>query len=268
MDVVSLSESEPSKCPVKGLIKRFKDLSVFLWLRKVPPKALDSGIDWNTHCTVIHETIFSQEHFFEPLFEKMIHHARDRKTWCKEALWYWLFDLGQKWDNYWFLLWNNIKKEAQEEGSLGFRKTRFEQLAKVWIMNFERFFEQIVFDLFDQEKSWQEIEQVLINSSASFLDVGMSDAANEVMDSTTKFQLDGASKAIQMCPFSWSKITDNVKQKYKERLYTGCMLLRAKWIKWKTVLEDFLIVMAMITYQYESWKKTHSAEIKFVDLEN
>ena len=69
-------------------------------------------------------------------------------------------------------------------------------------MNFERFFEQIVFDLFDQEKSWQEIEQVLINSSASFLDVGMSDAANEVMDSTTKFQLDGAAKAIQMCPFS------------------------------------------------------------------
>lgn len=266
MDVVSPSESEPSKCPAQGFIKRFKDLSIFLWLRKVPPKTLDSGIDWNTHCTAIHEKIFSQDHFFEPLFDKMIHHAKDRKAWCKEALWYWLFDLGQKWNNYWYLLWNNIIKEQEEEWNFGFRKTRFEQLAKVWIMNFQRFFEQIVFDLFDQEKSWQEIEQVLINSSASFLDVGMSDAANEVMSSATKFQLDDRPNTIQMCPFSWSDILPDIISKYKEKVYTGCMLLGAKWIKWKTVLEDFLIIMAMITYQYESWKKTHSTEIKFVDL--
>lgn len=56
-------------------------------------------------------------------------------------------------------------------------------------MNFERFFEQIVFDLFDQEKSWQEIEQTLINSHLSFLDIGMSDAANEVISSATRFEL-------------------------------------------------------------------------------
>lgn len=266
MDAMRPSESEPSKCPVKGFIKRFKDLSIFLWLRKVPPKALDSGIDWNIHCTAIHEKIFSQEHFFEPLFEKMIHHAVDRKVWCNEALWYCLFELRQKWDNYWHLLWEDIEREGKEKGNFSFRKTRFEQLSRVWIMNFERFFEQILFDLFDQEKSWQEVEQVLINSSASFLDVAMSDAANEFMGSATKFQLDDTSNTIQMCPFSSSNITDDVMQKYRERVYTGCMLLGAKWIKWKTVLEDFLIVMAMITYQYESWKKTHSAEIKFVDL--
>lgn len=56
-------------------------------------------------------------------------------------------------------------------------------------MNFERFFEQILFNLFDQEKSWQEIEQILINSHPSLLDVGMSDAANEVVSSATRFGL-------------------------------------------------------------------------------
>lgn len=68
-------------------------------------------------------------------------------------------------------------------------------------MNFQRFFEQIVFDLFDQGKSWQEIEQILINSGASFLDVWMSDAANEVISSATEFQLDDTQTKIHMCPF-------------------------------------------------------------------
>lgn len=56
-------------------------------------------------------------------------------------------------------------------------------------MNFQRFFEQIIFDLFDKGKNWQEIEQVLIHSNASFVDVGMSDAANEVLATTTTFEI-------------------------------------------------------------------------------
>lgn len=266
METEQSHESQQSKCPVQGLIRRFKDLSVFLWLKKVPPKTLDSGLDWNTYFTAIHQIIFSQEDFFEPLFEKMIHHARDRKAWCKEALWYWLFELGQKWDNYWALLWNKIHIEQKKDGFISFRKDRFEQLAKVWIMNFQRFFEQIIFELFDKGKSWYEMEQVLIHSNPSFLDVGMSDAANEVIAATTTFEINGEWSIIQMCPFSWSKITADVMQKYKERVYTGCMLLGAKWIKWKTVLEDFLIVMAMIVYQYESWKKKNVSRIQLVNL--
>lgn len=58
-------------------------------------------------------------------------------------------------------------------------------------MNFQRFFEQIIFELFDKGKSWHEIEQVLIHSNPSFLDVGMSDAANEVITATTTFEIDG-----------------------------------------------------------------------------
>lgn len=76
--------------------------------------------------------------------------------------------------------------------------------------------------MIDQEKSWHDIEKVLLASHDAIMDIGQSDRANELLadlfPKNDGFTMGTPDKGIQMCPFTGAQ-ADKHKTKREGKSY-------------------------------------------------
>lgn len=257
-------QAKPSRYPVhavtesvQGLIERFTWIAKFLSLKKKPPLKKDGGIDWNTHCVVVHKALFDKPELIDSMFPLMIHRLSNRRASVHEVLFYVLFDIGGGAGIYYTLLIESMEQAKEDVWNVS---TRWMQLTQIAIQYFEQFILTGVFNLIDKWNNWNNIEQTLLNSHDVMMDIWKSDRANEFLANlfpdNNGFPLDHGENKLKMCPFTGEQGEPHKKDRVGKS-YEGCLLLSGKGIKGKTALDDFIILCALVVYRYEQWRKTN-----------